>query len=117
MTSKLLQAADLFCGGGRLKEETKTKMTREVQRLLSHSPATRAVLSILRNVHATGCGGLSGPALELILHQRHAGSTVRASVRRLTLAELIAWTGKRVRLRVSRLKPRGGGAARVWRAI
>jgi len=85
-------------------------LNREVQRMLSHSPATRAVLAILRNVHAAGCGGLSGPGLEWILRQRHAGSTVRASVRRLALAGLITWTGWRVRLR-------GGGAGKVWKAI
>jgi len=72
-------------------------MPEPIADLLHHSPATRAVLSILRAVEASGCGGLTEPGLEWLLRQRHARSTVRHAVRVLVLTGRVVWTGTKHR--------------------
>jgi hypothetical protein len=78
--------------------------------LLTNSPATRAVLSLLRTVERAGCGGMTQPGLEWVLRDRHAGATIRAAVRHLELSGRVVWTGYRVRTRRH-------GNAKLYRAV
>ena len=72
--------------------------------LTAHSPATRAVVSMLRSVAASGAGGLTTPGLSYVLAKRHAGSTVRGVVRRLAIGGRIAECGR-------------WHGARIWRSV
>lgn len=79
----------------------------EVHSLLRHSPASRAVLKVLQASHRCTGRGLTQPAMEWIMRDRHAPSTIRHAFRVLEIAGLIVTNGGRVRLK-------GGGLAAVY---
>lgn len=66
----------------------------ELDHLLRRSAACRAVASILEGVAGAGCGGLTEGSLAYLFRDRHAASTVRASVRKLVLCGRVVCDGK-----------------------
>jgi hypothetical protein len=77
---------------------------------LSRSPPARAILSILRQVRRSGCGGLTVPGLVFLLRRRHAPSTIEHAALELIRLRAVVWTGAKTRTRQ-------GGRACVWTAI
>lgn len=77
--------------------------------LVAASPAARAAHGILATLAKCRCGGLTEPALEYLLRERHPASTVRGAMRRLVLAGDVVWTGGWAWWR--------GHKAKVWRAV
>lgn len=77
---------------------------------LNHSPPARAILSILRQVRRSGCGGLTVPGLVFLLRRRHAPSTIEHAALELIRLRAVVWTGAKVRTRQ-------GGCACVWTVL
>ena len=83
-------------------------MNLATKQLFDHSPATRAVMSILERVERHGWKGLTMPAVQSFLDGRHAPSTVRSAFRVLALVGIIRWTGASVKMK-------SGRYAKLWR--
>ena len=83
-------------------------MPDDARQLLRRSPASRAVVGILRQVRTAGCGGLTVPGLCFLLRSRYSPSTIAHATVSLRRLGVLVWTGAVIRTHED-------GKAKVWR--